>query len=90
VSIPNFAYWKLRLGLLLRGRMPKSPMLPFEWYNTPNIRLLTIKDFRDFARMLSIRIEKELFVEPNGQLMAPIYSPFPNWLAHLGIFVIAK
>ncbi len=90
VSFPNFGYWKLRLWLLLRGRMPKSKLLPYEWYNTPNIRLLTIADFKHFVRQFSLRIDQAVFVEPNGQPMSAIYKPLPNLLAHLGIFVISR
>ena len=50
VSFPNFGYWKVRLYLLLNGKMPVSKMLPFEWYNTPNIHLLTIRDFFEFTK----------------------------------------
>lgn len=45
VSFPNFAYWRLRLYLALTGRMPVSKSLPYQWHNTPNIHLCTIKDF---------------------------------------------
>ena len=48
VSFPNFAYWRVRFFLFFRGRMPKSKVLPFEWYNTPNIHLLTVNDFFEF------------------------------------------
>tara|TARA_B100000809_G_C15115752_1_gene522353 strand:+ start:332 stop:2122 length:1791 start_codon:yes stop_codon:yes gene_type:complete len=45
VSFPNFARWRYRAYLTLFGRMPKSRTLPFEWYDTPNIHLTTLKDF---------------------------------------------
>ena len=45
VTFPNFGNWGHRLSLLLRGRMPKGAGLPFEWYNTPNIHLFTLRDF---------------------------------------------
>ncbi|MBM4149269.1 MAG: methionine biosynthesis protein MetW, partial [Lentisphaerae bacterium] len=44
VVFPNFAHWKNRFGLALRGRMPKSQVLPYEWYETPNIHLATLTD----------------------------------------------
>lgn len=90
VSFPNFGYWQLRFQLLFSGHMPKSKMLPYDWYNTPNIRLMTISDFYQFCRKNNIKIERELFVEPNGQLMSRVYNILPNWLAHLGIFVIGQ
>ena len=45
VSFPNFAYWKVRFYLFFKGKMPKSKALPYEWYNTPNIHLMTVNDF---------------------------------------------
>ena len=45
ISFANFAHWRIRLGLLVNGRMPVSESIPFEWYNTPNIHHLTITDF---------------------------------------------
>ena len=50
VSFPNFAYWKVRFYLFFKGKMPKSEFLPFEWYNTPNIHLLTVNDFFEFCQ----------------------------------------
>jgi methionine biosynthesis protein MetW len=49
VSFPNFGNWANRLRLGLRGRMPKSSALPFEWYETPNIHHTTLRDFADLC-----------------------------------------
>ena len=48
VSFPNFGYWPHRTALL-RGKMPVSKSLPYEWYDTPNLRCATIYDFADLA-----------------------------------------
>ena len=56
VSIINFGYYRIRLQLLLSGRMPMTPNLPYEWYSTPNIHLGTIKDFEDLCKKNSIKI----------------------------------
>jgi homoserine O-acetyltransferase len=56
ITFPNFACLEVRRALLLKGRMPKGKQLPFEWYNTPNIHLFTLKDFRDLCRKDNIRI----------------------------------
>lgn len=45
VTFPNFGHWKARLHLAFNGRMPVSDLLPYEWYNTPNIHFCTFKDF---------------------------------------------
>jgi methionine biosynthesis protein MetW len=55
-SFPNFGHWKARLQLLFGGRVPVTEALPYEWYDTPNVRSLTIKDFRAFARASGLRI----------------------------------
>ena len=60
ISFPNFAYWRVRFYLMFHGKMPKSKMLPFEWYDTPNIHLLTIKDFYDFAKRHNFKIEEKV------------------------------
>lgn len=60
VSFPNFGNWKVRFGLLLSGRMPKSKTFPYEWYDTPNIHNVTVKDFRDLCRNNNIKIIKEV------------------------------
>jgi homoserine O-acetyltransferase len=56
ISFPNFGHWRHRLRLGLSGRMPVSDSLPFEWYDTPNIHLSTLKDFRELCRKDGIRI----------------------------------
>jgi methionine biosynthesis protein MetW len=49
VSFPNFAYWRVRLDLSIRGRMPVTEYLPYRWYDTPNIHLCSLQDFLDWA-----------------------------------------
>ena len=44
VSFPNFGHWKIRLQLLLTGKMPVTESLPYAWYDTPNIHFFTIQD----------------------------------------------
>jgi len=56
VSFPNFAYWRVRLDLALGGRMPVTETLPYHWYDTPNIHLLTLFDFMDWARTRHVAI----------------------------------
>ena len=67
VSFPNFAYWKVRFYLMFKGRMPKSERLPFEWYDTPNIHLLTINDFFEYAKKNNFKILKSLYFT-NGKI----------------------
>jgi len=90
IAFPNFGHWAVRSQLFFRGRMPKTPRLPYEWYDTPNIRLLTIRDFRDFCRtaVLTIRREIALRTGPDGRT-----SParlLPNLLADTAIFLVER
>lgn len=55
VSFPNFGYWKARLSVL-RGRMPVSEELPYQWYDTPNVHLCTLRDFENFCAARSVQI----------------------------------
>lgn len=60
VGLSNFAHWRVRTELLLKGIMPKTPRLPYEWYNSPNIHHTTIKDFRVFCKRNGFKILREI------------------------------
>jgi methionine biosynthesis protein MetW len=66
VSFPNFGYWRVRAALLLTGRMPKTDYLPYEWYDTPNIHLLTVRDFQVHCAEQGIRIRGALYLGANS------------------------
>lgn len=87
VSVPNFGHWYVRGYLFFTGRMPKSRTLPYEWYDTPNIREVTIKDFREFCARLDITIERELYL---SQANRPLSRFLANLRAALAIFVVSK
>ena len=90
VSFPNFAYWKVRFYLFFNGKMPKSNILPFEWYNTPNIHLLTIKDFFEFCKKRNIKILKEVYMN-KARLINNIGTKWhKNLFTEEAIFVISK
>ncbi len=90
VSFPNFAYWKIRLYLLFKGKMPKSDFLPYEWYDTPNIHLLTIKDFFNFCKKRNIKIEKSIYLTRQKTRGGLFIKLFPNIFCEEGIFIISK
>lgn len=90
VGFPNFGHWPLRMSLLTQGRAPKSPALPFEWYDTPNIRVLTIKDFKCFCADEGIRIVHETYLIFSRWRQARFLRPLANGFAHIGLFVIAR
>jgi methionine biosynthesis protein MetW len=55
VSFPNFAYWPHRVALA-KGRMPVSKSLPYQWYDTPNLRCATISDFEELANQVGLEV----------------------------------
>lgn len=59
VVVPNFGHWRVRVQLLLYGRAPVTNSLPYDWYNTPNLHLLSILDFRDLIDRMHLRIVRE-------------------------------
>jgi len=89
VTFPNFASINLRFKFFFTGKMPKSPALPFEWYNTPNIHLLTIKDFKEFCRKNEIKITREIYFSGNGKKIN-IFFNTENFFADEGLFVLKK
>jgi methionine biosynthesis protein MetW len=58
VSFPNFAHWRVRMDLTVRGRMPVTAWLPHAWHDTPNIHLLTLQDFLDWAGQNGIAVHE--------------------------------
>jgi methionine biosynthesis protein MetW len=80
VSFPNFAHWPNRLSVL-RGRMPVTKVLPYQWYDTPNIRVGTFADFEILARQCGLRI-----LESFGLHEGRVVRRQPNLLASTAVF----
>lgn len=90
VSFPNFAYWKVRFYLFFMGKMPKSKILPFEWYDTPNIHLLTVNDFYDFCKVRNIKMLKSVFMTRAKVRKGFLMRVLSNFFAEEVIFVISR
>ena len=90
VSFPNFGYWRVRFYLFLKGKMPKSKMLPYEWYNTPNVHLLTISDFFEFCKKRNIQIEKSIYLTKRKVSSGFKIKNIANLLTEEVIFIISK
>lgn len=88
IGFPNFGHWRCRLQLLLAGRMPKTPLLPYEWHDTPNIHLTTIRDFRDFARSAGLGVEEEIALLTGAQRPRVVCAGANLW-ADYAVFVVA-
>ena len=91
VSFPNFSHWRVRLHLALTGYAPVTQQLPYEWHNTPNIRVITIKDFRRYAHQIGCRIIKEAAIDTNSEdRHGAVVNRFINLRATYGIFMIGR
>lgn len=90
VSFPNFAYWKVRFYLMFKGKMPMSKRLPFKWYDTPNIHLMTINDFFEYAKENNIKILKALYFTNEKQKKGFFAEKTSALFAEEAIFVLSK
>ena len=85
VTFPNFGHWRNRLHVL-RGHMPVSENIPFEWYDTPNIHLCTITDFEQFCAKYDVRILERIVMDNDGGTVQLL----PNLLGSLAIYRFAR
>ncbi|VPO37081.1 methionine biosynthesis protein MetW [Streptococcus pneumoniae] len=94
ITFPNFAHWQNRLHLGLKGLMPVSEALPYEWYNTPNIHLCTFKDFEQLCAKHDIHIINRFAVSDSEKghtpLMKTLIRRAPNLLADVAIYRVTK
>ncbi len=94
ITFPNFAHWQNRLHLGLKGMMPVSEALPYEWYDTPNIHLCTFKDFEKLCAEHDIEIINRFAVSESDKghslLMTTLIRQVPNLLADVAIYRVTK
>lgn len=91
VSFPNFSHWRCRCQLFFQGQAPTTSQLPYYWYNSPNIRVITIKDFRAFAREAGFTILSEAAIDTNShEHQGRIVTFLPTIRATYGIFLIGS
>lgn len=89
VSFPNFSHWRIRWQLMVRGYAPVSKQLPYQWYDTPNIRVITINDFRRFSQKVGFRILKEAAINTRqDNRFGATVAVLSNLRAEYGIFMI--
>ena len=87
VSFPNFGYWRCRLQLFFHGQAPETELLPYSWYNSPNIHVLSLKDFDNFCADIGAVVEKRI------PLIKAYESPVkfaPNLFAEQAVYLTRK
>ncbi len=89
VSFPNFGHWRIRLNLLLHGRMPRTPVLSHAWYETPNIHLCTILDFIALCDELGVGIERSVTLDRHGlPYRLKAQGTLANLMAEQAVFLL--
>lgn len=87
VVVPNFGHWWIRLQLLMYGRAPKTHALPYDWFNTPNIHLLSMLDFRDLIDRTHVRLVEEVPII-RGRAVPNAWAP--NLRADSALYVVEQ
>ena len=91
VSFPNFGHWRIRLDLLMRGRMPMTHLLSQPWYNTPNIHFCTIRDFLALCAVDGIGVERSVTLDRLGRPFSlDPAGALANLLAAQGLFMLSR
>lgn len=89
ITFPNFGHWRARAYLTLRGRMPVTKQLAYQWYDTPNIHFFTYSDFEALCRERNINVLRKTFIGehfPDRQLK----NLWPNLFAQTAVYHLSK
>jgi methionine biosynthesis protein MetW len=85
IGFPNFVYISARFQLFFKGKVPVTPSLPYEWYDTPNLHFLSISDFTEYCKKRKIQIEHTAFITKNKKIQF-----LPNLFGEIGLFLLSK
>jgi methionine biosynthesis protein MetW len=85
VAFPNFGHWRVRLSMLTTGRAPRTKCFPYEWYESPNVHFLTIRDFDNLVRAQGWKVDRKIFLSGHrvGTLLA-------NLMAEVAVFLVRR
>ena len=85
VAFPNFGHWRMRLSMLTSGRAPRTSLFPYQWYESPNIHILTVLDFEELAALEGLTVERRYFLAGHRKV-----TLFPNLLAEVAVFLVTR
>jgi methionine biosynthesis protein MetW len=85
VAFPNFGHWRVRLSMMFSGRAPRTSLFPYEWYESPNIHILTVEDFEHLARLEELNVERRFFLSGHRKV-----ATLPNLLAEVAVFLVRR
>jgi len=91
VSFPNFGHWRNRCQLFFQGRAPVTPELPYDWHDTPNIRVITLNDFTRFCNRHGVSVLEAVAVKTDpASHTGLVLRRLPNLRATYGIFLLGR
>ena len=85
VTFPNYGHWSVRLAHLFSGRAPRTKLFPYNWYDSPNIHFLTVKDFEELVKAQGWTVERKIFL--SGHYLGKL---LPNLMAAVAVFQVRK
>ena len=85
VGFPNFVHFRARFQIFFHGKVPVTPALPYEWYDTPNLHFLSIADFREYCKKRLIKVEQAEYIGGDRSVRF-----LPNLFAEIGLFLLSK
>jgi len=83
VAFPNFGHWRVRVAMMFGGRAPRASRFPYEWYDSPNIRVLTVDDFEALTALEKLVVERRYFLAGNRRVRV-----MPNLMAEEAVFLV--
>jgi methionine biosynthesis protein MetW len=89
ITFPNFGHWRARAYLTLRGRMPVTKQLAYQWYDTPNIHFFTYSDFEALCRERNISVLRKQFIGEHF-LDRLLKNLWPNLFAETAVYHLSK
>jgi methionine biosynthesis protein MetW len=90
ISFPNFGYYKTRLNILAKGKVPRNELFPYEWYESPDIHMLSIDNFQEFCTGNNYHVECQLHFSIYGGSKSRIVKFLPNLTAQYGFFILGE
>ncbi|HTP36609.1 MAG TPA: methionine biosynthesis protein MetW [Candidatus Acidoferrales bacterium] len=85
VAFPNFGHWRVRTSMMFSGRAPRAPRFPYEWYDSPNIHVLTVLDFEELIALEKLVVERRFFLAGHRGV-----TMLPNLLAEVAVYLVRR
>ena len=89
VTFPNFGFWRCRMQIALQGFMPVVKTLPYQWYDTPNVHLFTLRDFEELCRRKRIDILQRMVLD-HAHRPRPRPELWPNLLGEIALYRLGR